>query len=189
MTRSEIIAALRDIRVWIWPLMLAVAWWLDREWRPIYFLWRHDSGVLIGGSTAAALILPGALTLAAVIGAVRAWSGRSAANGAYFLVCLLAALVYGSMTLSLVSHRLRADNTRVTVRMYVVYARSLERAQLAGIEERRVVRGSINRVFPVLVAKDGTKIHLRGPGAWEFTEALAEFWNIPVTPEKEVSAR
>ena len=189
MTWSKLVAPLRDIRVWIWPVVLGIAWWLDREWRPSYFLWSGRFDVLMAGSSAAALIWPGALTLAASIGAVRAWSGRSAMNGAYLIVCLLMALVFGAMTLSLMSHRFRADGTRVTVRMYVAYARSMERAELAAIEEHKVGRGRINRVFPVLVAKDGTKIHLRGPGAWEFAEALAEKWKLPPIDSKESASR
>lgn len=81
--------------------------WIARGGR--IFLLRVESGVLLAGSSATASIWPGAMTLAAVTGAVRAWSGRSVANVAYLGGGPLIIPWFGAVALSRASHRLHVD--------------------------------------------------------------------------------
>ena len=180
MTRLHLLMQARDVRVWIWPLVLGTAWWLDRDWMPDHLVRRDPAGGLIVASSAAALIWPGALTLGAAVGTVRAWSGRSVLTGAYLAACLLVLLVFGALTWARAGYRLQADGKQAVVRTHGVHWRTVERGQLAQVAQVPVVRRGVNVVWPVLVKKDGTRIHVRGPGAWEFSEALAQLWRVPL---------
>lgn len=180
MTKPTLIARVRDVRVWIWPLALATAWWLDRDWSPDHLVWRDPAGGAIVSRSASALMWPGALTLAAAAGTVRAWTGRSVLNGAYLAVCLLVLSVFGTLTWARLTYRLQADATQATVRTHGVHWRTIERGQLAQIGEVAVVRRGVNVVWPVLIRQDGARIHVRGPGAWEFAESLARLWRVPL---------
>lgn len=177
----------RDVRVWIWPLVLGAAWWLDRDWMPDHLVRRDPAGGLIVASSAAALIWPGALTLGAAVGTVRAWSGRSVLNGAYLAACLLGLIVFGALTWSRAGYRLQAGERQAIVRTHGVHWRTLEREQLAQVVEVAVVRRGINVVWPVLVKKDGARIPVRGPGAWEFADSLAQLWGVPVERQAKES--
>lgn len=179
MTRRDLIAQVRDVRVWIWPLVLGTAWWLDRDWMPDHWVRRDPAGGLIVGSSATALIWPGALTLGAVVGTVRAWSGRSVLTGAYLAACLLVLFVFGALTWSRTSYRLQVDEKQAIVRTHGVHWRTVEKGQLEQVAKVAVVRRGVNVPWPVLVKTDGTRIHVRGPGAWEFAGALARLWDVP----------
>ncbi|HRJ46404.1 MAG TPA: hypothetical protein PKY38_03525 [Opitutaceae bacterium] len=179
MKKAALIARWRDVRVWIWPLAAFAAWWLDRDWSPDHLVWRDPAGGVIVSRSAGALIWPGALTLAAAVGTVRAWAGRSVLNGAYLAGCLLVLVVFGAVSWARLSYRLQVDATRATVRSHGVYWRVIEREQLARVDEVAVVRRGANVLWPALVKKDGEKIHVRGPGAWEFAGALAQLWRVP----------
>jgi hypothetical protein len=180
MTRPTLFARVRDVRVWVWALAIATAWWLDREWRPDHVVSRTADGAMVIKASAAALIWPGALTLAAAVGTVRAWSGRSVVNGAYLAGCLLVLIVFGSVSGVRLSYRLEVDATQARVRTHGVYWRTMERAQLAQVGEVPVVRRGVNVVWPVLIGKDGRRVHVRGAGAWEFAETLVRLWQIPL---------
>src|SRR5690606_15381386 len=71
----------KDVRFWIWPVMVLVAWFLSRTWTPSAVLWEsrpEAPASVIVVQTVEGLVWPGALLIAALVGLGRAWMGRSA---------------------------------------------------------------------------------------------------------------
>jgi len=137
-------------------------------------------------SSAGALVWPGAVVLAALAGAVRAWSGRSVLNGAYLAGCLLLLAILGGVLASRLTFRLEADTRRATVWLHGFYRREVLRAEALGFETETVARRGVVRAFPVLRLRDGSNVRVRGAGDWAFAAFVVRTWRLPL--EKVVGA-
>ncbi len=182
----------RDIRIWVWPVMLGLAWLVLRHWGPEHMVWRSREGVppsLIVLQTARALLLPGAVAIAALVGLTRAWSGRSAVNGAYALVCLLLLLVFGGMLWSAASYRLYVNARQAEIHTHGVRFRTVAREEVVRVTEEEVVRRGLVRSYPVLETRAGGRIHVRGPGDWEWAHYLCETWDVPLMTKAATAGR
>lgn len=177
----------RDIRVWIWPVMLGLAWWVLRYWSPEYSVWQSREGApssMVVTETARALVLPGAVAIAALVGLARAWSGRSAVNGAYAVGCLLLFLVFGWMLWCGVTHRLYVNERQAEIHLHGLYFRTVARDEVVRVGEEVVVRRGSVRSYPVLETREGGRIRVRGHGDWEWARYLSEIWGVPLAAGK-----
>lgn len=181
-------ARLRDVRFWIWPVTLGLAAWLLREWSPGYAIWESQGSAPFSWRVVRPveeLILPALFMLASAVGVTRAWSGRSALNGFYFLVCALILLVSGALFWVRATYRLEVDDHRARVGIYGFYFRDIERADVKELRWQPARARGIVTWLPALVRHDGTRVMAQGPGAWEWAEEIRTRWGVPEVPKEE----
>lgn len=182
MMKPTLIARVRDVRVWIWPLALATAWFATKGWIPADVLWQERAGApasVIAVRSAAALILPSAGLLAALVGLTRAWSGRSLVNGAYLIGCSLVALISGYLSWTTATYRLAASEQRVIVQQHGFYFRTFERGEIARITEHQTSRRGVVRGRPQLELVDGSRVVISGALAWAWADEVSTLWGLP----------
>lgn len=182
-SKTSVLARLRDVRVWIWPAALALAFWLEREWSPRYAIWVSRAGAPFSWCVAMSihqLVLPGLLMLASAVGLARAWRGRSAINGPYIIACILVLAVSAGVCWMRTTHRLYFTDQRATVVTYGVYFRTIEREDAKELRWQKVRSGrGIVRWHPVLVRRDGSEVSVQGAGMDEWAEAIKTRWGLP----------
>ena len=183
---SRTVQLAKDVRFWIWPLMVGLACFLSRDWVPTAVLWESRSGAppsVIVVKTVEGLMWPGTLMIAALVGLARAWSGRLALNGAYFFGCLFVVLVSGFLSWERMTYRLSVNAREATVRQHGFYYRTFERGEIVRISTHKTARRGLVRLSPQLELANGTRVVIAGTLAWEWAERLSALWGVP---EEEV---